>query len=387
MLARINELRTSKKLGIVIHAGAALFTNGITQNATFMYECFMKQGISCEFLCQEKAGTILEFYNLPIKWITEDRTLFDPTEYHTIISVTRQLTPVNKTLFTSNGVYVISFICGNSYPEDQQQFVYGRADKQTFLTESAIGDEMWIIPSLAYSQEYYSLTTRKPVYIVPHAWHPKLVKQQLLEWYKKPESSIVYNKSVHTGKKINILIMEPNLSTVKTSWIPILGAEKLHTLFPDLIDQVYVFCFPEHPHAYSMVSELKVDSKIRKFKRLPIGEILPHFNSLESIPIVVCHQVLTTLNYAYYEMLHYGYPLVHNSPDLDKCGYYYNAQNISECAQAILSAYRTHNANLEKYMKDGARYLERCDPYNADVGKTFMKMLNNGLVRSNTHTK
>lgn len=382
MLARIKELRASKKLGIVIHAGAALFTNGITQNAIFMYECFMKQGIRCEFLCQEKSGTTLEFYKLPIKHINEDKTVFDPTEYHTIIGVTRQLTTANKQLFKSNNVYVISFICGNSYPEDQQQFVYGKADKITFLKQSTIGDEMWIIPSLAYSQEYYSLTTHVPVYIVPHLWHPKLNKQQLLEWYKKPESSILYNKSAHTGKKINIIIMEPNLSTVKTSWIPILGAEKLHKMFPDLIDQVYVFCFPEHSYAYDMVSELSIDPKVRKFKRLPIGEILPHFNSLDSVPIVVCHQVLTTLNYAYYEMLHYGFPLVHNSPDLDGCGYYYNDQNISECAQAILEAYKTHNDNLETYTKNGARYLERCDPYNAEVGNAFMKMLNNSLVRS-----
>lgn len=382
MLARIKELRTSKKLGIVIHAGAALFTNGITQNAIFMYECFMKQGIKCDFLCQENAGTILELYNLPIRFITDDKSLFDPTEYHTIIGVTRQLSDANKRLFRSHGVYIVSFICGNSYPEDQHQFVYGKADKLTFLKQSSIGDEMWIIPSLAYSQEYYSLTTRVPIYIVPHLWHPKLVTQQLSDWYKKSESSLVYNKSAHTGKKINILIMEPNLSTVKTSWIPILGAEKIHTLFPDLIDQVYVFSFPEHSYAYDMVAELSIDSKVRKFKRLPIGEILPHFNSLESIPIIVSHQVLTSLNYAYYEMLYYGYPLVHNSPDLDGCGYMYTLQNINECAQAILLAYNTHNDNLKSYMEKGARYLERCDPYNDNVGKTFMKMLNNSLVRS-----
>jgi hypothetical protein len=380
MLARLKELRTSKKLGIVIHAGAALFTNGITQNAIFLYECFVKQGLRCEFLCQEKAGTQLDYYNCPIVWIGD--TTFDPTAYHTVITVTRQLTPVNKQLFQSHGVYNISFICGNSYPEDQQQFVYGKAEKQTFLKGSTIGDEMWIIPSLAYSQEYYSLTTRKPVYIVPHLWHPTLVRHQLSDWYKKPESSIVYRK--RDVKKITILILEPNLSTVKTSWIPLLGAEKLHQLFPDLIDQVYVFCFPEHAHAYDMVAELTIDSKVRKFKRLPLGEILPHFNAQESMPIIVSHQVLTSLNYAYYEMLHYGYPLVHNSPDLDGCGYAYRDQHIGGCADAILKAYQSHNQTLDAYMANGRAFLERRDPYNDAVGSACMKLLNNALARSSS---
>ncbi len=38
----------------------------------------------------------------------------------------------------------------------------------------------------------------------------------------------------------------------------------------------------------------------------------------------LCHQWENAQNYVYYEALHAGYPLIHNSHLLDDCGYRYH---------------------------------------------------------------
>ena len=131
-----------------------------------------------------------------------------------------------------------------------------------------------------------------------------------------------------------------------------------------------------------MVSKLKINSKVRKFKRLPLPEILLHFNSLESIPIFVTHHYLTSLNYLYYEVLQYGYPLIHNSVDLDNCGYYYPGDDPKACSDAIYNAYLKHNNIYDEYCTQAKEYLYRIDPLNPIVGKECKKLITNLLIRN-----
>lgn len=380
MLARVNLELYTKKVGILIHANPKLFTNGITQNAYFIYKCFSEMNISCDFVCQEGASDNFPLMNLPITLLSKNNKAFNPKEYSIIISVSRRFTEETIAFLRSHNIRTVSFICGNQYPEDQHGFVHGKSSS-TSISEKESGDELWIIPSFNYSKSYFEILTCKPVYTMPHLWSASLVKERLLIEYKKDEKLVIYDKPKHTSKKINILITEPNLATVKTAWLPIVACEWLHTKYPDLIDNVYVFNFPENDLAYTMVRKLKINSKIRKFKRLPLPEILLHFNSLESIPVFVSHHYLNSLNYMYYEALQYGYPLVHNSVDLDTCGYYYPGDDPKACADAIYTAFTKHNDEYDTYCATSKEYLYRIDPLNPLVGKECKRLMTNLLVR------
>ena len=72
----------------------------------------------------------------------------------------------------------------------------------------------------------------------------------------------------------------------------------------------------------------------------------------------------------YYEVLYFGYTLVHNSLDLGRCGYYYPEHNLKQCCEQIMYAYKNHNKHLDKYIEKSRNYLKRVDPYNPDVCKT-----------------
>ena len=142
---------------------------------------------------------------------------------------------------------------------------------------------------------------------------------------------------------------------------------------------VFVFNYPIHNSSWAMTDNLTLGNKLRRFKRLEMDQIFSHFNVQDTIPIFLSHQVDNSLNYLYYELLHYGYPLVHNSPDLENCGYFYPQSNILKCVESILDAYNNHNTNIDVYRQNAAAYLSKIDPESAIMSKTWTQLIDAGL--------
>jgi hypothetical protein len=234
----------------------------------------------------------------------------------------------------------------------------------TYIGKGSPVDDVWVIPSYKQSLDYISLIRGSPAYTVPHLWSPRIIEETTSNVLQKSVSDLHYNYAAHVGKKIDILILEPNIALFKNAWIPIVAAEKLHVDNPDLIDNVYVFNFPDESHA------------------LTIPEIFLHFNQKDSFPVIVSHQVLNGLNYLYYEALFFGWPLVHNSTDMEDCGYYYPGNNFVDCAKAIQEAYKSHNRQIESYKARGRKFMERVDPLHPSVGSIWNQLINAGLSKS-----
>jgi hypothetical protein len=384
MQAQIKEARSSKKVGILIHSGTQLFSNGIIQNAYFIMQCFERLGLSCQFLCHEENPLPFEYKGLTLQQISTNQIVFNPREFHTIITVSRGISKEMYTYLKSFKIYVVGFICGNSLMHDCEDFVRGPFFKgqSTHIGKGSPVDELWVIPSYKHALEYISLIRGAPSYTVPHLWSPCIVEAVVDQVIKKPIRDLYYNYANHYGKKIDILVLEPNIALFKNAWIPIVAAEHLHKQFPELIDNVYVFNFPEIEHPYAMVENLTIHNKVRKFKRLAIPDILVHFNQKDTFPVIVSHQVLNGLNYIYYEALFYGWPLVHNSNDMGTCGYKYSENDFIGCANAIMDAYTSHNRRVESYKDEAREFMSRVDPLDPSVGKIWDQLINAGLSKS-----
>jgi hypothetical protein len=264
-----------------------------------------------------------------------------------------------------------------------EDFVRGGHSKysSTFIGKGSRVDEAWVIPSYHHALDYIETTRGVPAFIVPHLWSPEILCAHAQRSGIK-ETDLLYNLAAHTGKKIEIIIMEPNIALFKNSWVPIIASDKLYKEHPELIEFVYAFNYPGHNTSWSMADNCYLGSKLRRFNRLPVAEILSSFNTHDTIPIFLSYQLYNSLNYLYYELLYYGYPLVHNSPDLDGCGYYYPEHNLSACVEQILHAYKNHNKNLGSYTEQGRKYLRRVDPYDPDVGRTWDDMFNSVLAKN-----
>jgi len=386
MLARIEAIKKEKKVGIIVHNKANLFTNGITQNAYFIYQCLENIGMKCQFLCHDGEPAKFGFRDLEVKTLSTDRAVFDPSEYHTIISVTRGLLEPHYKMLKEHNVHVISFICGNGLMQHMEEFVKGESmpGVSTGIGLKACADELWLIPSLKFSIDYYKVIKDTSIaHIVPHLWGNTFLSETCAQFDKKPEKELFYNFYNHVNKKLTILIMEPNLSLVKNAWIPIIACEKLNRMYPDLIENVFVFNFPKHDISYSMTDHLSLGKKLRKFKRLSMSQVMLHFNAEKSFPVFLTNQILTSLNYLYYETLYYGWPLVHNSPDLDGCGYFYPEHDIAKCVEAIMNAFNTHNINSCLHIEKNHKYLKRTDPLGEENKKIWTQLIDHGIVSEN----
>jgi hypothetical protein len=358
----------TKKIGIVIHANAMLFSNGITQNAYFLYQCLERCGYTPQFLCDEANPAPFQYNRLPLQQIVvDDDTVFKPGDFSLILTVTRKITPRQYEMFKARNIKVVGIVCGNHFAEDPELFLYSFKSGGSFHGKEDACDELWTIPSLTQFHTYLHTLRKVPVYSIPHLWNPCILEQRATHLSKVSTRDLIYDVAKHTHAKIDIVILEPNLGVVKHAWVPIIASEHLHMKKPELINNVYVFNFPGHPMAHSMTQTLSLGDKLRPFKRLEMDEILAYFSKQATIPIFLSYHQLNHLNYIYYELLHYGYPLVHNSDMLDGCGYYYNENNIEMCVNSIIYAHKHHNARASQYRDDATRYLERVNPLNTDV--------------------
>jgi hypothetical protein len=378
---KLNEYKKSKKVGLLIHTGTPMFSNGIIQNAYFIIETFRQLGIQTTLLTNDDPG-VLNYKNIPIRKISMNPLEFDPSEYHTIITVTRSMSKDLYTYLSSHKIAVIAFICGNTLMHAEEEFVHGsKHGYTTFIGKQSHIDEAWVIPSYHHSLDYIETIRGVPAYIVPHLWSPEILLADAKARFNIGETELLYNLALHTGKKIEIIIMEPNIALFKNAWVPIVASDKFYKEYPDLVEFVFAFNYPEHKASWNMGDNCYLGSKLRRFKRLSVTEIMRSFNSHTTIPIFLSYQLYNSLNYLYYEILYFGYPLVHNSPDLDGCGYYYPEHNLSKCVEQILYAYKHHNKHLDSYIAKSRNYLKRVDPYDPDVCRTWDEMLNSVLAK------
>ena len=382
MLATIKK---EKKVGIVIHDKAQLFSNGITQNAYFLKECLDKVGYTTQFLCDDENPSLFAYGDgIPMKTMSSNPLFFDPEEYAVIITVTRGISNELRDILKAHKIPYVSLICGNRLLMDIEGFVYQLPhSKGTFIGKFGKCDEVWAIESFAFQCDYLKIIRDTPAYPVPHLWSHSVMKYyHMMRTKSESDETLVYNIEKRKKNKITILIMEPNMQFLKCSWIPIVAAEQLHIKYPDLIDEVYVFNFPETELTNMMVDHLTLGKKIRRFKRLSMPEILNHFNNfVETTPIFASHQIMTNLNYLYYEALYYGFPLVHNSPELGGCGYEYSTYSVTSCADAMYKAWEHHNKNYLFEREKNLKFMERFDPLNESVGKAFDQMITNVILK------
>lgn len=347
----------SKRVGIITTT-TPLFSSGLAQNAFFIYEALTNAGNACDLFVYGPEYK-LSYKDILVKTITQSADDFIYENYKTVITVGNGVTKLMYEKFKSYGIKVFGFVCGNVLPMHMAAFISDKS-KSSIVTKSQPVDKLWIIDSFSYMKTYVELLRGAPAISVPHLWSPILLEDAVINRFKKSIKDITYSPKHST--KINILILEPNIDIVKNALIPIMAAEKLHQTYPELINEVYIFNFPEYNSAHTIIDNLTIRPRTRIFKSQHIGIVLSHFNLMDVMPIFVSHQILTPWNYFYYELMYYGFPLVHNSDLLKSYCYFYPNYDIDLCAAQIKKAFDMHNANYETQQLLNRIYLEGIDP-------------------------
>jgi hypothetical protein len=349
------------KVGVslfVRDATQSLWENGIFQNCLFLVMLLRHvPSVADAYLVVGGYGTAEDARHL----IGDDSlAVMDmdtaATELDVMIEMSAQLSREWVAQFRERGGKISTMRVGNDYVIDVERMTFDR--HFALLISGTPYDEIWTLPE--YEQTcapYYASAMRAPVRIVPHLWSP-LVLERAAAMLPAP-LGFGYRPG---RRRWRAGLFEPNICMVKTSFIPLLCCESAHRANPDMLDHVWVynaFSLKDHGGFMGFASNLDIVTQgLASFEeRYPFYALMA-----EQVDVVVSHQWENAQNYLYYETLHGGYPLVHNSHLIGNCGYRYHGFDCEQGGRALLRAYAEHDANLDSYRLNARAFLRTLDP-------------------------
>lgn len=354
-----SDRRLKVGVTIFIRGGQqSLWENGIFQNCYFLLLLLNKSPlIEKTFLVNggpgkpEEAGDFLAMAPAPV--IDYDTAM---QELDVIIELSAQLNNEWAVKFREKGGKVVGMYVANDYVIDIERVIFDLPSGH--LMSGTPYDIVWTLPAFEKTcLGYYKANMRAPVKVMQHLWSPVLVDQSV----KAVNPSLTYEYQPGR-KKWRLAILEPNICMVKTAQLPMLLCDIAHRQEPTFIERMLVYnamglreqkVFVDFARSLNLVRH-----GIALFEpRYPVYDIMT--NSADAI---VSHTWENAQNYVYYEALHGGYPLIHNSTLIGGCGYYYPDFECDEGALALRQAFHTHDLNLESYRRDARAFLELLNP-------------------------
>lgn len=262
----------------------------------------------------------------------------------------------------------VLYVCGNTFLSITENLLFKDADKKVIGYPRYPYDQIWIVPQnekteLAFSQYYYNV---KNVTVVPFIWDP-MIGEAFLNETKNEEYSYKEIKSFG--------IIEPNLSIVKSSLFPIMIAEeylrKKHT-FNDL----YIMCAEKLKTNKQLIDFLS-DTKLLKDKKVSVESRYPILTCLSKwFDLVISFQMENPLNYAYFDVTWWGWPIVHNAKLCQDIGYYYDEFNIDQATVSLEYAVKNHHLDLT-YKERMRNILRRYTTENKKLLDDYSLLLDN----------
>ncbi|KVU00252.1 hypothetical protein WK60_00840 [Burkholderia ubonensis] len=368
------------RVGITIFlrkGNQSIWENGIFQNCFFLATLLKcSQFIDEVYLVNggdgspSDANQFLEFAPAPTIDLDTAREKLD-----VIIELSAQLNPDWARAFKSRGGRVIGMRVANDYVIDIERMMFDLP--HGMLVSGTPYSAIWTLPAFERTcASYYETALRAPVRAMQHLWSPRLLERSIASGGAAGKFGYEPDRS-----RWRLAILEPNICMVKTSHLAMLTADVAYRQAPDMIDYLRVYNtlhlkddaqFVGFARSLDLVNHGRATFE----PRLPIYDVLgPQADA------VVSHQWENAQNYLYYEALYGGYPLIHNSPLLDGCGYRYDGFDCEDGALALREAFHVHDLTLDSYRSNVRAFLAKLDPerkenvdaYGAAIAEVFQR--------------
>lgn len=339
--------------------GLGLFENGLRQNVLFLYQLFRAAPDCARVLLLNhgdgEPGDIPPALDVARQDIVRTAEVLDRLDYVIVIgaAMDRETTAALK----ARGCRIIAYKGGNGAVISMEAMIARppRADAERYF-DHADYDAVWMTPQhLATYRGWCETIYRQPVRAVPQIWSPLLIEAL------RPEvrSRFGYRPP---GGPARIGVLDPNVTVMKTSHLPMLVCEAAYRRAPEAFRAIYVTNGSPHrddAHFSSFTLSLTA-------ARDGVMTLEPRFVGLEFLAdhcdAVVTHHWENGLNYLYYEVLFGNYPLVHNSAFLKDHGYYYSDFDAGHGAKALLAALAEHPRTHPEHAERAKALFARLDP-------------------------
>jgi hypothetical protein len=350
-------------VGITIFVKAdgslGLFENGLRQNVLFLYLLF-RNSPNCArvYLLNHGDGDTPEIPpNLGIAPDAIVRTSEVINQLDYVIGLGAAIDRPTVDALKQHGCKLICYKGGNGAVISMEAIVAKppRPDAELYFDHDYY-DAIWMTPQHIHTYRgWCELIYRCPVYEVPQIWCPLLIEAA------DPEVRARFGYK-RTNLPWRVGVMDPNITVMKTSHMPMLVCEAAFRRRADAFRAMYItngWPYRESDHFRSFA--LSLDASKAGVMTIEPRFVSSHFLA-NHCDAVVTHHWENGLNYLYYEVLHGGYPLIHNSEFLRDYGYYYKDFDAESGADALLQSYAEHNGQLEEYRRRNEDLFERLNP-------------------------
>jgi hypothetical protein len=366
------------RVGITIGLteGLSIFSNGLTQNLLMFYDILDQiehvDKVSLIDLHQRdwedyQKFPYLDGYDME-QWDVDIQNRFD-------VLVVFGITPTPTFIKQFKSVEtnkVISYKCGNTAVLQMESLIFERSskdainkkDKKTPIVGPIQFDEIWMIPQQEFhNSQIWEIQHKTKTRVVPFIWSDKFIKNQIMLATEKDSSITPFFKDKKDSiDKWNVATLEPNQNVIKNMYPMLWIFEHANRLNPSLFQKFKITNAMEFQRNNYLI-RLVHDLSFYKEGKLQLG---PRWNIIDLLSkhtdAVVCHQWGNPLNYAYFDIVYLGYPLVHNAHLCADIGYYYADWNVKDAAQLLVDGLQSIKED-DTYLKRNRDILKR---YNTD---------------------
>lgn len=346
---------------------AHLWSNGINMNLAFLVQLLQASPIVGKVYLLNGGDYDSMPENLSFKDI--DAPLVYPREVtfdlDLVIEMGAQLPSEWLKRVSNLGVKLVSFLVGHTYAGSAEGPIFDKNSGQMFT--DVPWDEVWTLPQYMKSCAPMLRTLlRVPVLSMPHIWSPLFLQNQVDEFslegfhfgFKPHEKNA-------EPRAWRATMFEPNVSVVKTSFIPMMICDQAYRINKKSIDLMMVLNtvhLKDHQtfNRFASCLQLTKDGRASYEPRLTFADCMMR----HKMDVVISHQWENAQNYVYYDALYGGYPLIHNSEFLERdgIGFYYPEFAAKQGAEQLLNAWGKDSDFWVDYQRNNRLFLNKLSP-------------------------
>ena len=315
------------RIGICIKEFDSIFTNGCAQQGYFVLKSLRKSGFNVDFVTIEKQLEYFEIINEPVINICDVDIL---KNYSLIIFsslIVDQIELLNQIKLL--GIKIANLMVGNYYIINCEEFVFNVHNNVIQDMNNLFVDEIWLMPMYKHAVQYISNITNKPVKISPYVWDSEIINKYIISKEIKP-----YYQNLSNNNKIDIVIMEPNLSIHKNA-LPLLVVLNNYFLnYTERLGNIHVFGKPKrNPDCLACIKHLEIVKckKIILYERTLSLEVFSRLRESNIKFVVLSNNLRNSLNFIHLECFTLKIPIIHNClPYSDNNLYYEDSDTIAD---------------------------------------------------------
>jgi hypothetical protein len=320
-----------------------IWANGLFQNVYVCYRLLESIGYEPYMLVENNKNNNDAKIHKKFRVLDFPEYIAKPFPIVAYIEMAMSCDPSIRKFFKSIGAKTVKVYFGNILNIDIETITFY---KQMNFSHHLAGelDEIWTSPHYDFHSDYCGSINGilGKTRIAPYVWDSMFIE----------ENGTKYDSSnIKINSARNFIIMEPNISFQKSSFVPILAIEAYYRKFPERVNEIITINGDKllnNPYFRDNILPNLHIALCGKLKLLPRANVI---NLVKAIPdaIVVQHQMNNEYNYSFLEYSTLGFPVVHNIRRFKEYGYYYDNANFIEASNQIENIVKYHDLNKEAY--------------------------------------